>query len=136
MKIYELESFEDPIDGKPAIEAVDCLYMTRIQREHDTTEDIEGYRNIDLSKYCLSRELVNRMKDYAPILHPFPRDSRIGEIPTDIDTDPRAMYFHQVRNGMWIRAALLAYLFDVDQRIASRFRKDFEEFHDYNIGVL
>ena len=136
VKIYELESFEDPIDGKPAIEAVDCLYMTRIQREHDTTEDIEGYRNIDLSKYCLSRELVKRMKDYAPILHPFPRDSRIGEIPTDIDTDPRAMYFHQVRNGMWIRAALLAYLFDVDQRIASRFRKDFEEFHDYNIGVL
>jgi aspartate carbamoyltransferase catalytic subunit len=136
VKIYELESFEDPIDGKPAIEAVDCLYMTRIQREHDTTEDKEGYRTIDLSKYCLSRALVARMKDYAPILHPFPRDSRIGEIPTDIDTDPRAMYFHQVRNGMWVRAALLAYLFDVDQRIASRFRKDFEEFHDYNIGVL
>ncbi|HUE18054.1 MAG TPA: hypothetical protein VMR25_28120, partial [Planctomycetaceae bacterium] len=106
------------------------------QREHDTTEDKEGYRTIDLSKYCLSRALVARMKDYAPILHPFPRDSRIGEIPTDIDTDPRAMYFHQVRNGMWVRAALLAYLFDVDQRIASRFRKDFEEFHDYNIGVL
>ena len=133
VKIYELESFEDTIDGKPAIEAVDCLYMTRIQREHDTTEDMEGYRSIDLSKYCLSRALVARMKDYAPILHPFPR---VGEIPTDIDTDPRAMYFHQVRNGMWVRAALLAYLFDVDQRIASRFHKDFEEFHDYNIGVL
>ena len=136
VKIYELESFEDTIDGKPAIEAVDCLYMTRIQREHDTSEDKDGYRNIDLSKYCLTTRLVDRMKDYAPILHPFPRDSRIGEIPTEIDTDPRAMYFHQARNGMWIRAALLAYLFDVDQRIASRFRKDFEEYHDYNIGVL
>jgi aspartate carbamoyltransferase len=134
--IHELESFEDSIDGKPAIEAVDCLYMTRIQREHDTTADTEAYREIDLSKYCLSRALVARMKEYAPILHPFPRDSRMGEIPTDIDTDPRAMYFHQARNGMWVRAALLAYLFDVDQRIASRYQKDFAEYHDYNFGVL
>jgi aspartate carbamoyltransferase len=136
VKIYELESFEDTVEGKPAIEAVDCLYMTRIQREHDTTEDLQGYQGFDLSKYCLSRELVARMKDYAPILHPFPRDSRIGEIPNDIDSDPRAVYFHQARNGMWVRAALLAYLFDVDQRIASRFQKEFAEYHDYNIGVL
>jgi aspartate carbamoyltransferase len=136
IKIYELESFEDRIDGVPAIEAVDCLYMTRIQREHDTPDDADAYRNFDLSKYCLTRELVARMKDYAPILHPFPRDSRIGEIPTDIDNDPRAMYFHQALNGMWIRAALLAYLFVVDQRIVSRFQKDFAEYHDYNIGAL
>ncbi len=136
VKIYELESLEDPVDGKPAIEAADCLYMTRIQREHDTESDKEAYRGIDMPRYCLTRERVARMKDYAPILHPFPRDSRIGEIPTDIDVDPRAMYFHQARNGMWVRAALLAYLFDVDQRIASRFQQDFAEFHDYNIGVL
>ncbi len=136
VKVYELESFEDTIDGKPAIEAVDFRYMTRIQKEHDTSDDKAAYQNINLSRYCLTRDLVARMKDYAPILHPFPRDSRIGEIPTDIDTDPRAMYFHQARNGMWVRAALLAYLFDVDQRIASRFQKDFAEYHDYNIGVL
>jgi hypothetical protein len=46
------------------------------------------------------------------------------------------MYFHQAVNGMWIRAALLAYLFDVDQRIVSRFQKDFAEYHDYNVGAL
>jgi hypothetical protein len=37
---------------------------------------------------------------------------------------------------MWVRAALLAYLFDVDQRITSSYRETFAEYHDYNIGVL
>jgi aspartate carbamoyltransferase catalytic subunit len=45
-------------------------------------------------------------------MHPFPRDSVTGEIPTAIDSDPRAMYFRQARNGMWARAALLVHLFD------------------------
>ena len=51
------------------------------------------------------------LKTHAPILHPFPRDEAFGEIPPAIDTDPRAHYFRQARNGMWARAALLAYLF-------------------------
>jgi hypothetical protein len=45
------------------------------------------------------------------------------------------MYFRQARNGMWVRAALLAYLFDVDGRIASQYHKDFGVFHDYNVGA-
>ena len=36
----------------------------------------------------------------------------VGEIPIEIDSDPRAMYFRQARNGMWVRAALLVHLFD------------------------
>ena len=68
------------------------------------------------------------MKDYAPILHPFPRDANFGEIPPAIDTNPRATYFRQARNGMWIRAALLAYLFNVDRDIASYYRRHFSDY--------
>jgi aspartate carbamoyltransferase catalytic subunit len=52
------------------------------------------------------------MKEYVPILHPFPRDSVVQEIPVQVDADPRAMYFRQARNGMWARAALLVHMFD------------------------
>ena len=72
------------------------------------------------------------MKEYAPILHPFPRDQHFGEIPPEIDNDPRAMYFRQARNGMWIRAALLAHIFDVDHHISRHFRSEYRELHHYN----
>ncbi|MCA9117042.1 MAG: hypothetical protein KDA79_18350 [Planctomycetaceae bacterium] len=137
VRVHEVQSFDDAgEDGRPVIESVDCLYMTRVQQEHDKGHEADAYAGADMTRYRLNRELVNRMKDYAAILHPFPRDSRVGEIPTEIDNDPRAMYFRQARNGMWARAALLAFLFDVDGRIASRFQKDFSDFHDYNVGVL
>ena len=72
------------------------------------------------------------MKEYAPILHPFPRDQHFGEIPPEIDNDPRAMYFRQARNGMWIRAALLAHVFDVDHHISRHFLSEYLERHNYN----
>ena len=121
-KVIEVSSFEDLVNGQPVIEMIDCLYMTRIQKEHNNPVDAELLQTMDLSRYCLTLELVNRMKQYAPILHPFPRDSNFGEIPPEIDTNPRVMYFRQARNGMWIRAALIAYLFDVDSRILNHFR--------------
>ena len=103
------------------IEQLDALYMTRIQKEHNDPHDAESMASIDFSRYCLTPELVARMKEYAPILHPFPRDQHFGEIPPEIDNDPRAMYFRQARNGMWIRAALLAHIFDVDHHISRHF---------------
>lgn len=127
VKFHEVDSFEALVDGKPVIEQLDALYMTRIQKEHDTAEDAEGYANLDFSQYCLSQELVARMKAYAPILHPFPRDQHFGEIPTEIDDDPRAMYFRQSRNGMWIRAALLAHVFDVDRQIMRYYHNEFQQ---------
>ena len=86
--------------------------MTRIQREHNTTRESSELENIDLGKFQLTAERVDKMKEYAPIMHPFPRDSVVHELPTTIDADPRAMYFRQARNGMWARAALLVHLFD------------------------
>lgn len=123
VRLYEVESLEEPIDGRPLIEQLDALYMTRIQKEHNDPADEAAFAAIDFSKYKLTRELVGRMKTYAPILHPFPRDQHFGEIPPEIDVDPRAMYFRQARNGMWIRAALLAHIFNVDHQISRYFHE-------------
>ena len=132
VRFYEVESFEEPLDGRPVIEQLDALYMTRIQKEHDDPHDASRMAGIDFSRYCLTPELVARMKEYAPILHPFPRDQHFGEIPPEIDNDPRAMYFRQARNGMWIRAALLAHIFDVDHLISRHFLSEYVERHSYN----
>ena len=132
VRVTEVDSFDEPVDGRPAIEALDALYMTRIQKEHDEPGDKESFDKIDFSRYCLDRELVARMKEYAPILHPFPRDQHFGEIPPEIDNDHRAMYFRQARNGMWVRAALLAFLCDVDHSIYRFFHSEYQEHHDYN----
>ncbi len=121
--IHEVESFEERIGGTPAIEMLDALYMTRIQKEHNDPTDEANFSELDLSRYKLTPELVARLKTYVPILHPFPRDQHFGEIPPEIDDDPRAMYFRQARNGMWVRAALLASVFGVEHQI-SRFYND------------
>ena len=118
----EVDSFESviesPLGSGPVIEQIDALYMTRVQKEHDTADIAASYAGIDFTRYCLSPTLVGRMREHAPILHPFPRNQHFGEIPTEIDRDPRAMYFRQARNGMWARAALLASMLRVDREIA------------------
>jgi aspartate carbamoyltransferase len=132
VRIHEVDSLEETVDGEPVIERIDALYMTRIQKEHNAADDEASFAKIDFSRYKLSLDLVARMKQYAPILHPFPRDQHFGEIPPEIDDDPRAMYFRQARNGMWVRAALLSALFGVDQQIAQFFRDEFSEWHHYH----
>ena len=94
----------------------DAIYMTRIQDEWD----VEGESStIDTSAFSIGAEHMDILKDTAVIMHPLPRRS---EISTDIDEDPRAIYWRQMRNGMWIRAALIAYLFGVDETIRDEFR--------------
>lgn len=132
VKIVEVESFDETLNGVPVIEAIDALYMTRIQKEHNAPGDEAKFAALDLNRYKLSVELVARMKKYVPILHPFPRDQHFGEIPPEIDDDPRAMYFRQARNGMWIRAALLASVFGVDRQIDRFFHDEYSEWHHYN----
>ena len=134
VNLVELDSFDATYNGKPVIETLDALYMTRIQKEHNAPGDEEKFAQVDLSKYKLTPQLVSRMKAYAPILHPFPRDQHFGEIPPEIDNDPRAMYFRQARNGMWIRSALLASIFGVDHHIDRFFHDEYSEWHDYNEG--
>jgi aspartate carbamoyltransferase catalytic subunit len=135
VRFFEVDSLEEPIDGRPVIEQVDALYMTRIQKEHNDPADDAAFAAIDFDKYKLSRALVSRMKGYAPILHPFPRDQHFGEIPPEIDDDPRAMYFRQARNGMWIRAALLAHVFNADHQITRFYHEQFLQWGESPQGV-
>jgi aspartate carbamoyltransferase len=115
------------------IRDIDVLYMTRIQHEHDQGDQYDA----DAIRAChLSTDLVAQMKEYAAIMHPFPRNGRDPEIPFEIDDDPRAMYFEQSHNGLWVRAALLGYLFNVDGKVYSEHERMFARKHDYNLGVL
>ncbi len=86
----------------------DAIYMTWIQDEHD--EFAGESSRIDTSRFKLKTSDMNRVKPNAIIMHPFPRRD---EIDVAIDPDPRAMYWRQERNGMWTRAALIAYIFKV-----------------------
>ena len=85
---------------------LDAVYMTRIQDEWDTEGESEA---IDVSAYAITVERLALMKDSAVIMHPLPRRS---EISPEVDSDPRAKYWRQVRNGMWIRAALIMNILD------------------------
>jgi len=123
VKVEQSENLND------VISQVDLLYMTRIQHEHDSEQDKAFFRDLDFSQFRLSNVMLDNMKEYAAILHPFPRNE---EIPFDIDSDPRAMYFRQARNGIWSRSALIAYLFDVDTVIRSFHADLYSKFHDYN----
>ncbi|MBM3302970.1 MAG: aspartate carbamoyltransferase, partial [Deltaproteobacteria bacterium] len=68
----------------------------------------------DISKFKLRLTDMGVVKASAVIMHPFPRRD---EIDVAIDPDPRAMYWAQERNGMWSRAALIAYIFNVHDQI-------------------
>ncbi len=104
----------------PVLPDVDAVYMTRIQDEHDR----EGDNPVDYTAYHLTKEMMSQMKDTAIVMHPLPRR---GELDIRIDRDPRAMYWRQERNGMWIRSALLAYLLEVEAEINDYFLTRIEE---------
>ena len=112
VEVHEFDSLDASINNRPILAETDCFYMTRIQREHNTAEVDAELAQLDLSHFRLSIDRVQQLKSFAAILHPFPRDEVVGEIPPEVDRDPRAMYFRQARNGMWARAALLVHLFD------------------------
>ena len=101
------------------IASADAIYMTRIQDEWDA-EGGESAR-IDTSSFCFTTESLDLLKDDAIIMHPLPRRA---EIPVEVDHDPRAMYWRQMRNGMWVRAALIASIFRCDDEIQAYFEKN------------
>lgn len=104
---YELESDIDRVIGE-----VDVVYQTRIRPERvRDSEDRknEGRENDGLRRYAIDSKVVQRMKPEALILHPLPRTV---ELDKSVDADPRAMYFRQARNGLYVRMALLTMLLD------------------------
>lgn len=96
---YELESEIDRVIG-----AVDVVYQTRILPER--VGDVQSLR-----RYAINSAVLQKMKPDAMILHPLPRTV---ELDKTVDDDPRALYFRQARNGLYVRMALLTMLLDQD----------------------
>lgn len=94
-------AFQEFSDLREVASEVDVLYMTRIQRER--FPNVADYQKLKGS-YILNMEIVKTMKKKSIILHPLPR---VDEINRDVDSDPRAAYFRQAKNGMYVRMALL-----------------------------
>jgi aspartate carbamoyltransferase catalytic subunit len=81
---------------------VDVIYQTRIQKERfgENIEDFEKAKD----RYIINKEVLSVMKKDAIVMHPLPR---VNEITLEVDEDPRAAYFKQAQNGLYIRMALL-----------------------------
>ena len=91
-----------------AMPEADVLYVTRVQKERFATpeayEAVKGLYVVDAAGMLAAK------KDMI-VLHPLPR---VDEIATDVDADPRAKYFEQMENGMYVRMALLALVLGAD----------------------
>jgi aspartate carbamoyltransferase catalytic subunit len=94
---YALESDINRVIGQ-----VDVVYQTRIRP--DRVRSTEALRN-----YSIDSTVLGAMKESAMILHPLPRTVELDET---VDEDPRALYFRQARNGLFVRMALLTLLWD------------------------
>ena len=97
----EVETIEE------VIEDLDILYMTRVQKERFFSED-EYLRMKDY--YILDKEKLKLAKPDMYVLHPLPR---VNEIATDVDNDPRAKYFEQVQNAVYVRQAVILTLLNL-----------------------
>ncbi|XP_026855840.2 CAD protein isoform X3 [Electrophorus electricus] len=96
IKQEEFSSIEE------ALSETDVLYMTRIQKERFASE--EEYKSC-FGQFILTPHIMTGAKRKMVVMHPLPR---VNEISVEVDTDPRAAYFRQAENGMYIRMALLA----------------------------
>ena len=97
---------------REAVSLSDAVYMTRIQDEWDTAQG-ESAR-IDTSRFKFGAEELKLLPKDGIIMHPLPRRDEIAPC---CDRDPRAMYWRQMRNGMWIRSALIAMTFGFERQI-------------------
>jgi aspartate carbamoyltransferase len=94
--------FEETEDLAGAMKKADVLYMTRIQKERFA--DAAEYERLKGS-YILTRQMVETINPKLVTMHPLPR---VSEIATDVDILAGAAYFRQMKNGVYIRMALLA----------------------------
>ncbi|MCX7880637.1 MAG: aspartate carbamoyltransferase [Ignavibacteria bacterium] len=97
---YELLDSADKI-----ISEVDVVYQTRIDAERLID------KKIDLGIYNITKDFLKKMKKNSIIMHPLPRSV---EISRDVDSDPRAAYFRQAENGLFVRMALITMVLDFE----------------------
>lgn len=91
-----------------SLEDLDILYMSRVQKERFVSEE-EYVRLKDF--FILDREKLKHAKEDMIVMHPLPR---VNEIATDVDDDPRAVYFEQAGFGMYVRMALIMTLLGLE----------------------
>jgi aspartate carbamoyltransferase len=95
--------FKENNNLENALKNTDVLYVTRIQKERFSTE--QEYNTIMLqNNYIIDKHILQYAKEKMIIMHPLPR---LNEIHTEVDNDPRAVYFEQVKNGVYMRMAIL-----------------------------
>ena len=106
-KEHQIKYIEHTEFTEEIIADADILYMTRVQRERFFNE--EDYIRLKDSFILDSKKMKLAPKDML-VLHPLPR---VNEIATDVDDDPRAVYFKQAQYGVYIRMALIMTLLEV-----------------------
>ena len=99
--------YKEVVDLEGVIGELDILYMTRVQKERFFNE--EDYIRLKDS-YILTGAKMKLAKPDMAVLHPLPR---VNEIALEVDEDPRAAYFEQVQNGVYVRMALMMTLLGV-----------------------
>ncbi|MDE3181384.1 MAG: aspartate carbamoyltransferase [Acidobacteriota bacterium] len=106
-------SFEEGSDLESVLPLVNVVYQTRVQKERfgDRIGDYEKCRGL----YVIDKSSLALMRPDAIIMHPLPR---VGEISMEVDRDPRAAYFRQAQNGLFVRMALLKTVLDNAQAAA------------------
>ena len=97
--------FEEVDDLYSVAPKVDVIYQTRIQQERfgDRIGDYEQAKG----KYIIDQSVMDCMQEHSVVMHPLPR---VDEIDPAVDSDPRAAYFRQAHNGLYVRMALLRML--------------------------
>mmetsp|Transcript_15475 Transcript_15475/g.35896 ORF Transcript_15475/g.35896 Transcript_15475/m.35896 type:complete len:289 (-) Transcript_15475:381-1247(-) len=101
-------NYEEHESLDAAIAVSDVLYVTRVQKERfSTTEKYDAVKDA----FIVTLDTLKNAKEKMIILHPLPR---VNEIAVEVDTDPRAVYFRQMENGMYVRMALLALILKSD----------------------
>ncbi|HSX46159.1 MAG TPA: aspartate carbamoyltransferase [Candidatus Saccharimonadia bacterium] len=91
--------FSEADDLETAFQGTDVVYWTRLQKER-----LDPDEPFDSSAFIISTESLGYLPEKAIIMHPLPR---VDEISPEVDTDPRAKYFEQAGNGLYVRMALL-----------------------------
>ena len=100
-KAHDIPFFEHTEFNEDIIADADILYMTRVQRERFT--DLMEYEKVK-NVYIQHNSMLRKTKDNMKILHPLPR---VNEIAYDVDSNPKAYYFQQAKNGLYARQAII-----------------------------
>lgn len=89
------------MNAEEVIDKLDCLYLTRLQKERFT--------DVVLDSYKITMDTLNQAKPNLKIMHPLPRQD---ELPIEIDSTPYVHYFQQAKNGVYVRKAILSSIFN------------------------